>query len=207
MSSKKDYNYYDMFVKMVDYSCQSAEILHNLFTNFDTEQLQEKIVEMHNLEHGADMCKHDMMNKLVREFITHIEREDIMELAQELDEVTDNIEDVLLRVYMYNITTIHPEALEFSNVIVSCCKALKKALEEFHNFRKSTTVQTSIIEINRLEEVGDKLYTESVRKLYVNCKDPIEIIAWTETLDRLEKCCDACEHAANVVESVIMKNS
>ena len=207
MSSKKDYNYYDMFVKMVDYSCQSAEILHNLFTNFDTEQLQEKIVEMHNLEHGADMCKHDMMNKLVREFITPIEREDIMELAQELDEVTDNIEDVLLRVYMYNITTIHPEALEFSNVIVSCCKALKKAMEEFHNFRKSTTVQTSIIEINRLEEVGDKLYTESARKLYVNCKDPIEIIAWTETLDRLEKCCDACEHAANVVESVIMKNS
>ncbi|WP_312642140.1 DUF47 family protein [Hydrogenoanaerobacterium sp.] len=207
MGNKKDYNYYDMFVKMVDYSCQAAEMLHDVLTNFDADKLHDKITEMHNLEHGADMCKHDMMNKLVREFITPIEREDIMELAQELDEVTDNIEDVLLRVYMYNITAIRPEALEFSNVIVSCCKALKKAMEDFHNFRKSTTVQTSIIEINRLEEVGDKLYTESVRRLYVNCKDPIEIIAWTETLDRLEKCCDACEHAANVVESVIMKNS
>jgi len=207
MGNKKDYNYYDMFVKMVDYSCQAAEMLHGVLTNFDADKLHDKITEMHNLEHGADMCKHDMMNKLVREFITPIEREDIMELAQELDEVTDNIEDVLLRVYMYNITAIRPEALEFSNVIVSCCKALKKAMEEFYNFRKSTTVQTSIIEINRLEEVGDKLYTESVRRLYVNCKDPIEIIAWTETLDRLEKCCDACEHAANVVESVIMKNS
>lgn len=207
MGSKKDYNYYDMFEQMVVYSCQSAELLHKTLSSFNPTELEKHLAEMHNIEHSADVCKHDMMNRLAREFITPIEREDIMELAQELDEVTDNIEDVLLRIYMYNIQAIRPEALEFTNVIVNCCTALKRVMEDFHNFHKSTTVQASIIEINRLEEVGDKLYSDTMRKLYVGGKDPIAIISWTETLDCLEKCCDACEHVANVVESVIMKNS
>ena len=79
--------------------------------------------------------------------------------------------------------------------------------EDFQNFRKSTTIHDSIIEINRLEEVGDRMYTEAVRNLYLNCKDPVEIVAWTKIFDRLELCCDACEHVANAVEGVMMKNS
>ncbi len=80
-------------------------------------------------------------------------------------------------------------------------------MEDFQNFRKSSTIHDNIVEINRLEEDGDRLYTEAVRSLYVNCTDPVETVAWTELFDRLESCCDACEHVANVVESVIMKNT
>ena len=108
---------------------------------------------------------------------------------------------------MYNIQTIRPEALDFVDVIVQCCNALKKTMEDFQNFRKSTTIHDSIVEINRLEEVGDRLYTEAVRSLYLNCQNPIETVSWTEIFDRLESCCDACEHVANVVESVVMKNT
>ncbi|MEG0017394.1 MAG: DUF47 family protein, partial [Hydrogenoanaerobacterium sp.] len=103
--------------------------------------------------------------------------------------------------------SMRPEALKFTDVILKCCITLKTVMEEFRNFRKSTTIQASIIEINRLEEVGDALYSTAMRELYLNCTNPIEIIAWTQTLDCFEKCCDACEHVANVVESVIMKNS
>ena len=110
-------------------------------------------------------------------------------------------------VYMYNILSIRPEAIDFVDVIVQCCNGLKKTMEDFQNFRKSTTLHDSVVEINRLEEVGDRLYTEAVRNLYVNCKDPVEILAWTKIFDRMESCCDACEHVANVVESVMMKNS
>ena len=80
-------------------------------------------------------------------------------------------------------------------------------MEEFHNFRKSTTIHGSIVEINRLEEVGDKLYVDSMRKLYTDGSTPVEMLTWSETFDRLEGCCDACEHAADVVESIIMKNT
>lgn len=207
MASKKDYNYFDAFVTMVDYSCQSAKMLHDTLTSFDKADLEQRIIDIHVIEHAADLCKHDMMNRLVKEFITPIEREDIMELAQQIDDVTDNIEDVLLCIYMYNIQKINPSALDFSNVILSCCDALKKTMEQFHDFRKSKTVNATIIEINRLEETGDALYTKTMRNLYLNCKDPIEILAWTQTIEQLEKCCDACEDVADIVESVIMKNT
>ncbi len=207
MGSKRDFNYFEAFVQLVDYSCQSAEILDTSLKRFDHQGLAEMMTNLHGIEHAADMGKHDMMNRLAREFISPIEREDIIELGQEIDNVTDSIEDVLMGIYMYNIQVIRPEALDFVDVIVQCCNALKKTMEDFQNFRKSTTIHDSIVEINRLEEVGDRLYTEAVRSLYLNCQDPIETVSWTEIFDRLESCCDACEHVANVVESIIMKNT
>jgi uncharacterized protein Yka (UPF0111/DUF47 family) len=147
------------------------------------------------------------MKRLIREFLPPIEREDIMSIAQEIDDVTDAIEDVLIRIYMFNITSVRKEAHDFSNIIVRCCDALKNTMEEFVHFRKSDSIHKAIVEINYLEEEGDRLYTEAVHNLYTNCKDPIEIMAWTETFERFEKCCDACEQVANEVESVIMKNS
>ena len=91
--------------------------------------------------------------------------------------------------------------------LAAACDAMKDAMKEFHNFRKSGSIHESVVEINRLEEDGDKLYMKAVRKLYLNSKDPVELMVWREIFDRLEKCCDACEDVANTVESVIMKNS
>jgi uncharacterized protein Yka (UPF0111/DUF47 family) len=99
------------------------------------------------------------------------------------------------------------EALDFCNVILKACDELKSLMKEFHNFKKSSSIHKLIININDLEEQGDKLYTMGTRNLYLNSKDPIELMTWKDTFEYFEKCCDACEHAANVVESVIMKNS
>lgn len=182
-------------------------MLHEALRTFDPYTLPKKLDEIHKIEHEADICKHEMMNKLTVEFIAPIEREDIIDLAQEIDDVTDAVEDVLIRIYMYNIKSIRAEALEFTQVIVNCCKTLKAALQELHNFKKSDTIHSKIIEVNHAEEVGDKLYLDAVHSLYLEEKDPILVMAWTETLDRLEKCCDNCEDVANVIESVIMKNT
>lgn len=207
MAKKQGNNYFEMFVNMVDYCCQAAEYLHGSLEKFAPELLQEQIKEMHAIEHRADIAKHDMMRKLVKEFITPIERDDIIELSVCIDDVTDAVEDVLLKMYMYNIRSLQPEAIEFSSIIEQCCKALQKALLEFHNFKKSSTIHDMLVEINRLEEVGDRLYSEAVRRLYTTGGDPLQVLAWTETYRRMEHCCDACEHAADVIESVIMQNS
>jgi len=207
MARKKDFDYFDKFVELTDYCCSAAKMLDETLISFNVDELQGKMKLMHNIEHDADLEGHEIMRKLAHEFITPIEREDIVALVRELDDITDSIEDVLLHMYMYNVKKLRSEALEFSKIIVKSCDALKKTFEEFHNFRKSKDIHKGIVLINKLEEDGDNLYTEAVRRLHMTSNDPVEVMAWTVGFDRLEKCCDACEEAVNVVESIIMKNS
>lgn len=204
---KKDYDYFQAFTRAVDYSCQAAEILRDTLTHFDTDKLDDRLKDIHGVEHAADLVKHEMMSELARAFITPIEREDILELMQELDDVTDDIEDVLIRTYIFHILSIRDDALRFAELISRCCGALLEMMKEFRISRKSKSIHELIVRINGLEEEGDRLYTEAVRRLFMHSKDPIELMVWRETFDRMEKCCDACEHVANIVESIIMKNS
>jgi predicted phosphate transport protein (TIGR00153 family) len=162
---------------------------------------------MHEIEHSGDIARHVMTKKLAREFITPIEREDIMAMGEAIDTVTDKIEDVLMRIYVFNIPEIREEAKKITDVIVRSCETLRAALSEFHNFRKSKTLHEKIILINQLEEEADNIYTLGVRNLYLEKKDPILVQAWYETFQFLEDCCDACEDVADVIESVMLKNA
>lgn len=205
--ARKNSDYFTTFVNLVDYSCKAARLLIEVMTDYHPEELEQKMVEMHEIEHTADIEKHKMMERLAREFITPIEREDIMDMAHQIDDVTDAIEDVLMRLYMFNIVVIRKDALEVAHLIEQCCQELKKALEEFGNFRKSKTLHSHIVEINRLEEEGDRLYMEATRKLHINEMNPIAVSAWTHVFHILEKACDSCEDVSDVIERVLMTNS
>ncbi|MDD2361803.1 MAG: DUF47 family protein [Oscillospiraceae bacterium] len=207
MARKQEFDYFKMFTRAAEYSAQAADILNSIFQNFDPDTLKEKMKEMHVVEHAADIAKHKMNSELAHAFITPIEREDIMLLSQKLDDVTDTVEDVLIRLYMFNVLSIRSETLEFSRLIYKCCDAMKEMMSEFRHFRKSLSINDYIVEINRLEEEGDALYTNAVRRLYMGSRDAVELMVWREIFDRMEKCCDACEHVANTVESIIMKNT
>lgn len=207
MARRQEFDYFHSFIRGADYSVQAANLLHSALEQYDPDTLQATMKDMHAVEHAADLAKHDMNRELARAFITPIEREDILLLAQELDDVTDSIEDVLIRLYMFNVLSVREEALAFSSVIGKCCAGMKEMMTELHNFRKSGSINESIVEINRLEEEGDALYTKAVRRLYMTSHDAVELTIWREIFDRMEKCCDACEHVANAVEGVIMKNS
>ncbi|MDF2801935.1 MAG: hypothetical protein K0S61_1838 [Anaerocolumna sp.] len=207
MAGKRDYNYFEAFIGLSKFSMQSALILSKTLKEFDVKKIETKIVEMHNIEHTADIAKHDLLARLVKEFLPPIEREDIISLSQKIDDVTDAIEDVLLCVDMFNVQTIRPEILKFTETIVACCKSMDTALVEFQSFKKSKKLHAEVVEINRLEEEGDALYVNGVRNLYKTVTDPVELMVWTEVYRRLEKCCDACEDVANDIESIVMKNS
>ena len=207
MAAKKSFNYFDSFIRMADFSCQAAELLDEIMNNYDPKNQAEMIKKMNEIEHKGDMERHEMIRNLLHEFITPIEREDIMALADATDTVTDMIEDVALRLYMYNVKEIYEGAKGFSTIIVKSSKALKLALEEFHNFRKSKTLHGLIVDVNTLEEEADALYTKAMRNLYLHSTNVRQIIAWDQTLDYLEMCCDSCEEVANVIENIVMKNS
>lgn len=204
---KKGFNYFEAFVNLSKYSLTSAENLHKALSDFNPSELQQKVKEMHEIEHSADIAKHELMNHLVKEFLPPIEREDIINLSQEIDDVTDSVEDVLLIINMFHIKSIRPEALKFTELISTLCRSTHDALIEFQNFKNSKILHDKIIEINHLEEEGDGLYMETMSNLYASSKDPVELMTWTEILHRLEKCCDCCEDVADIIEQIVMKNS
>lgn len=204
---KRDYNYFKALEEMSGFSVKAAEKLCEILSNYNPTKVMQEISELHKIEHAEDEKKHELMKKLVKEFITPIEREDIVTLAQMLDDVTDAIEDVVQKMYIFNVVKLRPEAVDFINLISDCCKVLVEVMTEFNNFKKSKTIKNGIVRINELEEKGDELYLKSVRRLYVESTDAAELMVWTTIFDAFEKTCDSIEHVANAVESVIMKNS
>ncbi|MDR3305875.1 MAG: DUF47 family protein [Clostridiales Family XIII bacterium] len=208
MATKKKDRYYDIFVEMSNFACDAAVFLREILVNYDPENLSAQMEKMHSIEHDGDVSRHSMTKLLAKEFITPIEREDIMQLSEAIDTVTDKVEDVLLRLYMFNIDVIRKDALVIADVLVKCTEAMKDTLEEFPHFKKSKTLNDKIIEINRLEEVGDKLYTDAVRGVFTDESLPaIRVFAWNMVFHYMEDVCDACEDVADVVEGVIMKNT
>ena len=205
--ASQDNNYFDMFTEMGQFALQSAQTLQNTLQNFDRDTLKSEMDKLHQIEHAADLKKHILLEKLAKEFVPPIEREDILQMAAQLDDVIDGIEDILIKIYMFNIQEILPEGIEFLEIIRRCCAEMMEILKEFPHFKRSKSIHNNIVELNRLEEVGDKLYVQAVHALFKSDLNPIVVQAWTEVFGQMEWCCDACEHTANVVEEVIMKNT
>lgn len=204
---KQDSFYFDNFIECTHYSLKAAELLMEVIENFDADSIQSRLDEMHHIEHSADTKKHEMLAVLMKAFMTPIDREDILLLSNCLDEVTDKIEDVLVRMYCNNIHVILPLAVDLSKVVVDSCKEMVKLLEEFRTFKRSKDIHASIVRINTLEEDADRLFIQAMRRLHEEESDPINMIKWREILIYLEKCTDATEHVADVIERVIMTNT
>lgn len=207
MANKNDAFYFNHLAEAADCACRAARILQSSLSHFDREMLDEELGEVHKAEHEGDIKKHEMLEALAKAFITPLEREDIMALSQTIDDVTDNIDDVLLRFYMTGVAVPRPGALAFSDLILRSCETMKKLMEELPEYKKSKELHTIIVEINRLEGEGDQLFIDSMKELYQSEKDPVAIMIWRDIFNYMERCLDACEHVADAVEMVIMKNS
>ena len=204
---KPHFDYFDAFLQIATYAEKEAHLLQQIFEDFDPSILHEQLDQMHEYENSADGVNHELYRAVAAEFITPIDRDDILSLTQELDEVCDHVEDILQYVYMLNIQTIIPAGLEMARIIVRGTEALRAAAVEFPNFKKSTTIRKLLIEVNDAEEAADKIYIEGMHKVYATSNDPLHVAQWTKLFDRLERACDACEHAAECMDSVVMKNT
>ena len=208
MKKQRSNEYFEGCVSGMESACKAAEYLENLVEHFDSEKLAEQIDEIHAIEHAADINKHKLMQKLAKEFITPIEREDIILLLQQIDNVTDFIEDVVRKMFMYNTKAMRTEALEFAAIIKQCCYESRDALKELPGFQKnSERLEQAIVKVNDYEEQGDRLYCAAMRRLYCENAEAQDRITWTKLFDWMEACCDACEDVMESVELVVMKNS
>ena len=207
MSKKQDSYYYNNFISCAEYSCKAVHLLKEILTHFNPQEISRRLDEIHEIERMADDKKHELTDKLAKAFITPIEREDIVELSHHIDDVTDKVEEVLIRVYINDVQKIPQEALQLLDVVCQCCEEVQNLLKEFADFRHSNKITQKIIAINTLEEEADSLYISNMRKLHTEGNDVLYIIAWTEIFNYFEKCADACEHVADTVGSIVMKNS
>lgn len=205
MPRRREDDYFDMFVNAISYTCKAAQMLEDLLKNYN--DVEKKVNQIHSVENEADRQYHLLVEQLNHAFITPIEREDILAISQSIDNITDKIEDVGYRFTMFNVEHVQPEASAFLHLIVKCSDVLKDALYEFKNFKKSKTLTEKIIEVNHIEEEGDHLYKNSMHTLFVSGMEPLEIIKWKEIYETMENCLDCCEDVADLMESVVMKNS
>ena len=209
MARRKDYDYFEAFEDMAKHAHAAASFLQEMFQNFspDSQTMFDNVNAMHKIEHEADGTRHECMENLSNEFIPPIDREDIIELIQNLDNVVDQIDDVVRTVYTYNVREVSAETKEFADLIVKCTEALEMTMSEFVNFKKSKSIYESIIRVNDIEDQGDLLHLRSMRYLYAFEDSAMNVIRKTKLIDDMENCLDACEEVVDLVERVIMKNT
>lgn len=205
--AKGDKFYFENLAACAVSSKTAANYLVECLENYNPTQIQQMLDEMHAIEHGADVKKHEMNEALAKAFVTPVDREDLDMLSHQLDDVTDLIEEILQKFYIFDIHRITPAAVRFAQKLVRACELLCDIMSEFENFKKSKKIRPLIIELNDVEEECDKLYLASMRELTRQPFDVLTTISWREIYECLEACADTCEHAGECVGSVIMKNT
>jgi uncharacterized protein Yka (UPF0111/DUF47 family) len=205
--AKGDKFYFENFVASTMLSKEAAEYLVTCLENYDPANIADMLKQMHQIEHNADVKKHELRDALAKAFVTPVDREDLDMLSHQLDDVTDNIEEVLQKFYVNNIKTIEPAAITYAKHLVKACDLLGEIMGEFENFKKSKTLHSLVVACNDVEEECDKLYLTSMRELTKSSKDVLNTISWYNIYDCFESCIDACEHVSECVSSIIMKNT
>lgn len=205
--NKSDKFYFDNFLERATLAKTAANYLVECLENYDADNLVDMLEKMHTFEHNADIKKHEMNATLAKAFVTPVDREDLDMLSQQLDNVSDAIEEILQKFYIYNIKQMDSAAIEFAKKIVKSCETLVQIMEEFENFKKSKVMHTLIVSCNDVEEECDRLYLATMHNLTRNSTDVLTTISWYEIVECFEDCADACEHVSECVGSVIMKNT
>lgn len=201
----QDVNYFDLFIDSANLCYKAAKQLH--YIEKDYTKIPEEITTIHEIEREGDELYHKLFEHLERSFITPIEREDILQIAKYIEDTIDAIDEVSIMISMLSITTIRSDAKQLIALIEKSCCTLLDAAREFKNFKKSKQLLFFLIEINRIEEDGDKLYQNAIKKLFIKEQNVLEVLKWKSIFDALEKVLDTAEKAADIMGEVIIKNS
>ncbi len=209
MPRKTKYDYFKAFKHQTQIACQEADLLIDVIENFTTaEAMAARLPEAHELEHSGDVINHDTFTAMSTDFITPIDRDDILSLSQALDEIIDEMEDIIQLFYMMDIHFMHKDAHQLADIIKREAEALCGAMDEFVNFKKSTAFKDAIVNVNSLEEEADQLYLKLVRNLHtVDMDNPMRVLVWSRIFTKMEECTDACEHVADLMGTIILKNA
>jgi len=160
---------------------------------------------LRDLEHQCDNVTHEIYRLTNRTFVTPMDQEDILQLAHSLDEVVDLAEEVADKIDLYNVGQITDSAKELGECLERAGKQLEEALARLENFNG---IEPLLKEIHRLENEGDRITRVALRDLFnSNHRSPADLIKWKDVYALLESTMDECEHCAEVIETLSIKNT
>ncbi|MCL1925736.1 MAG: DUF47 domain-containing protein [Syntrophorhabdaceae bacterium] len=201
----REEEFFSLFLKASENINEGARLLKELLDRFDN--IQEYARKIEEVEHKGDAITHDIIRKLNTTFITPIDREDILKLASALDDVIDLIHGAAMRLVVYKISASTSYAKELGFLIVKAAQELNKGIEHLPLDDGRERVYEHCVEVNSIENEADRVSRDAIANLFENQIDPVAIIKWKEIYETLETATDRCEDAANVLESVALKNA
>ena len=200
----KETQFFELFERSAKLLLEGGKLLHEVVTDF--QDLPAKAQRMERLEHDADQVTHEIVAKLNRTFITPLDREDIHGLATALDDVMDFIEGVTEHLILYKVKQTTPQFKALAEVVWKQVEEINKMIPRLKNLKHADILQ-HCIEVNRLENQGDRILREAVAELFEKGGDPLEVMKWRELYAMLETATDKCEDVAVAIEGIFLKNA
>ncbi|MDQ6806705.1 MAG: DUF47 domain-containing protein [Actinomycetota bacterium] len=198
----RDRVFFELFEEAGQNILHAADLLDRMLRNYpDSKDLARDILIC---EHEGDRITHDIINRLNHTFVTPIDREDILGLASALDDIVDFTEEVADYLGLYKIEAPMDQAIRLAHVLLLASQQVAEAIPLLRGFRD---LSHYTVEINRLENEGDRITREAVASLFQNGIDPMVVIRWKDLFERLEEAIDAAERVANILEGIVIKNS
>ena len=198
----RDRIYFELFEEAGHNVLRSAELLDELLSGYpDNRHLAE---EIRDCEHEGDRITHDILDRLNHTFVTPIDRVDILALASALDDIVDFTEEVADYLGLYKIEAPMDQAIKLAEVLHKSARQIADAVPLLRGFND---ISTYTVEINRLENEGDRITRDAIASLFDGGIDPMVVIRWKDLFERLEDAIDATEHVAHILEGIVIKNS
>jgi predicted phosphate transport protein (TIGR00153 family) len=199
----RDTTYFDMLATLAQHNVTGASLLAELLGA--SRQEREGIVRrLNEAEHIADDATHSIMRRLNQTFVTPFDRDDIYGLASALDDCMDAMEEAGDLIVLYKVDELPLRVSEQVQVLQRCAELTAEAMPRL---RSMDQLSDYWVEINRLENQGDKLHRELIAQLFDDTTDPVLLIKLKEIVDMLEEGADAFERVANMVETIALKES
>jgi predicted phosphate transport protein (TIGR00153 family) len=197
-----DTTFYDLFAQSAKHLVGGAELLAEMLAEgADRESIAQR---MRDAEHQADESTHEIVRRVNRTFVTPFDREDIYNLASGLDDVMDYMEEAVDLVLLYEVKTLPSELANQVEVLQRCAELTAEAMPRLQTMQD---LEEYWIEVNRLENAGDKSYRRILAKLFGGTYEALEVLKLKDIVDSLEAAIDAFETVANIVEQIAVKES
>ncbi|PTL56209.1 DUF47 domain-containing protein [Paraconexibacter algicola] len=198
----KDREFFDMFEEAAVNGVRAADLLDQMLRGWpDTADLAREILIC---EQNGDRITHDIIKRINETFVTPIDREDILELASKLDDIVDHTEEVADMLGLYKIEAPMEQAQRLSHILLQSTRQLAEAMPRMRDFQD---INHYTVEVNRLENDGDRISRDAIASLFDGGIDPMVVIRWKDIFDGLEAAIDATEHVANTLEGIVIKNA
>jgi hypothetical protein len=197
----REEKYFGMLNQLAAEVKQGGKLFVRLFEDYENRaQYAEQIK---GIELKCDDLAAKITQRLNSTFITPIDREDIYLLVTELDDVIDMINDLARRLDIYAVTSPRPDGAEIASLLGRATEEIESA---FARLERHQGLGEHAATISQLEKRADSLYSDAVRRLFREERDPIEIIKWMSIYEELENSIDRCKDVAEALEAVVVKN-